>query len=208
MPPLPEQLASFMAFMTAPDHADLRKLSGLGNAFSTEQILRGERAERRRPSGENLATQVMLRAMSACEVSMATLVQLMDAAVGPSRKIPRRRCVARAPRRALAAPSAVRIAHGPKDAYRHTLASATVAFTSARWVDWVTVVMEGDGHGDVARAMDVRNNRIGARIGAEAESWNEMNAAVLQAVQAGGVAVEDEDRITWLPRERWRDRWY
>jgi len=104
--------------------------------------------------------------------------------------------------------------HGPKDAYRHTLASATVAFTgSPRWVDWVTAVMEGDGHGrtgrgDAARAMDAHNNRIGARIGAGAASWNEMNAAVLRAVQAGGVAVEDEDRITWLPRERWQERWY
>jgi hypothetical protein len=99
--------------------------------------------------------------------------------------------------------------HGPKDAYRHMLASATVAYTgSPRWVDWVTAVMEGDGRGDAARAMDARNNRIGARIGAGAASWNEMNAAVLRAVQAGGVAVEDEDRITWLPRERWQDRWY
>ncbi|MFD0727138.1 DUF6973 domain-containing protein [Lysobacter brunescens] len=104
--------------------------------------------------------------------------------------------------------------HGPKDAYRHTLASATVAFTgSPRWVDWVTAVMEGDAHrhtgrSDAARAMDAHNNRIGARIGAGAESWNEMNAAVLQAVQAGGVAVEDEDRITWLSSERWQDRWY
>lgn len=99
--------------------------------------------------------------------------------------------------------------HGPKDAYRHTLASATVAYTgSSRWVDWVTAAMEGDGHSDPAHAMDAHNNRIGARIGAGAASWNEMNAAVLQAVQAGGVAVEDEDRITWLPRERWQERWY
>jgi predicted nucleic acid-binding protein len=103
--------------------------------------------------------------------------------------------------------------HGPKDAYRHSLASAIVAYTgSPRWVDWVTVVMERDGRGDAARAMDARNNRIGARIGAAAASWNEMNAAVLRAVQAGGVAVEDEgieeDRITWLPSERWQDRWY
>jgi hypothetical protein len=103
--------------------------------------------------------------------------------------------------------------HGPKDAYRHALASATVAYTgSPRWVDWVTVVMERGGRGDAARAMDARNNRIGARIGAAAASWNEMNAAVLRAVQAGGEAVEDEgteeDRITWLPRERWQDRWY
>lgn len=103
--------------------------------------------------------------------------------------------------------------HGPKDAYRHALASATVAYTgSPRWVDWVTVVMERDGRGDAARAMDARNNRIGARIGATAASWNEMNAAVLRAVQAGRAVVEgeatEEDRITWLSSERWQDRWY
>ncbi|HEY1137119.1 MAG TPA: hypothetical protein VGE64_06490 [Xanthomonadaceae bacterium] len=68
----PEQLASFMAFMTAPDHADLRKLSGLGNAFSTSKSSE-ENEQSGEAAGENLATQVMLRAMSACEVSMATL---------------------------------------------------------------------------------------------------------------------------------------
>jgi len=68
----PEQLASFMAFMTAPDHAGLRKLSGLGNAFSTEKSSE-ENEQSGEAAGENLATQVMLRAMGACDVSMATL---------------------------------------------------------------------------------------------------------------------------------------
>lgn len=150
----------------------------------------------------------------------------MDAAPGPSRATPRRRWL----RRALLLAALLALypvfvlgtvywatsqsglpggRHGPKDAYRHSLASATVAFTgSAHWVDWVTAVMEGDGRGDASRAMDRRNNRIGARIGARADSWKEMNAAVLQAVQAGGVTAEDEDSITWLPPERWQDRWY
>lgn len=99
--------------------------------------------------------------------------------------------------------------HGPKDAYRHSLASAIVAYTgSPRWVDWVTRVMEHDGRGDAARAMDAHNNRIGARIGAEARSWSEMRAGIEAAVAAGGVDVDDANRITWLPRERWRDRLY
>jgi hypothetical protein len=99
--------------------------------------------------------------------------------------------------------------HGPKDAYRHSLASATVAYTgSARWVEWVTAVMENGGEGDAAHAMDAHNNRLGARIGARADSWDEMRAEVLAAVQAGGVAVEDDDRITWLPSKHWRDRLY
>lgn len=99
--------------------------------------------------------------------------------------------------------------HGPKDAYRHSLASATVAYTgSPRWVEWVTAVMEDGGRGDAARAMDAHNNRLGARIGARADSWTQMRADVLAAVQAGGAMVEDDDRITWLPPERWRERLY
>lgn len=68
----PEQLASFMAFMTAPDHDGLRKLSGIGNAFSTAKSSE-ENEQSGEAAGENLATQVMLRAMGTCEVSMATL---------------------------------------------------------------------------------------------------------------------------------------
>lgn len=99
--------------------------------------------------------------------------------------------------------------HGPRDAYRHSLASATVAYTgSPRWVEWVTAVMEDGGRGDAARAMDAHNNRLGARIGARADSWTQMRADVLAAVQAGGAMVEDDDRITWLPPERWQDRLY
>jgi hypothetical protein len=99
--------------------------------------------------------------------------------------------------------------HGPRDAYRHSLASATVAYTgSLRWVEWVTEVMENGGRGDAARAMDAHNNMLGARIGAKAESWSDMRTAVFAAVKAGGVDVEDENRITWLPSQRWQDRMY
>ncbi|HEU0305371.1 MAG TPA: hypothetical protein VFR30_00215, partial [Lysobacter sp.] len=57
--------------------------------------------------------------------------------------------------------------NGPADAYRHSLASAIVAYTlSPRCVDWVTAVMERGGEGSPARAMDAHNNRLGARIGA------------------------------------------
>lgn len=99
--------------------------------------------------------------------------------------------------------------HGPKDAYRHSLASATVAYTgSPRFVEWVTAVMENGGDGGPDRAMDAHNNRIGARIGANAESWAGMRAAVLAAVEAGGIEAEDDDRITWLPPVRWQERLY
>lgn len=99
--------------------------------------------------------------------------------------------------------------NGPADAYRHSLASATVAYTgSAAWVDWVTRAMEGDGLDSDMHAMDAHNNRIGARIGARATSWNQMQRDVRIAVHAGTVDATDPDRITWLPRERWQERSY
>ena len=98
---------------------------------------------------------------------------------------------------------------GPADAYRHALASATVAYTtSPRCVAWTTRVMERDGQGSASRAMDAHNNRIGARIGSTAPSWDAMQAAVLQAVREGAVDAARDDEITWLPRERWRNRPY
>ena len=99
--------------------------------------------------------------------------------------------------------------NGPSDAYRHSLASATVAYTtSPRLVAWVTHVMERDGLGSDMRAMDAHNNRIGARIGAQAVDWKDMQDRVLRAVDTGAVNAGDTDRITWLPRERWLERMY
>jgi hypothetical protein len=98
--------------------------------------------------------------------------------------------------------------YGPKDAYRHSLASAIVAYTgSPVWVEWVTMAMEGDGRDHPARAMDIHNNRIGTRIGLEAKSWDEMHETVLAAVHAGAVDA-DGDRIRWLPPEQWQNRLY
>ena len=99
--------------------------------------------------------------------------------------------------------------NGPADAYRHSLASAIVAYTSSpRCVDLVTAVMERGGQGNAARAMDAHNNRLGARIGATAASWNDMQNAVLDAVRHGAVDATDPDRITWLPASRWQARLY
>ncbi|WP_242108570.1 DUF6973 domain-containing protein [Luteimonas aquatica] len=99
--------------------------------------------------------------------------------------------------------------NGPADAYRHALASATVAYSgSPRWVAWVTAVMERDGLGNDSRAMDAHNNRIGARIGTHAESWSQMQADVLAAVGHGSVGAADAQQITWLPPERWQNRLY
>ena len=99
--------------------------------------------------------------------------------------------------------------NGPGDAYRHSLASATVAYTgSPRWVELVTNVMEHGGRGNDARAMDAHNNRIGARIGSKARSWNDMQRDVLAAVHAGAIRSDNPEQITWLPRSRWQERIY
>ena len=97
--------------------------------------------------------------------------------------------------------------NGPKDAYRHTLASATVAYTgSPQRVEWVTRIMEhGDG-GDAANAMDRHNNRIGERIGMHARSWHEMRHQVRVAIATGAVDAVGDDQVRWLPPDTWRDR--
>jgi hypothetical protein len=92
---------------------------------------------------------------------------------------------------------------GPLDAYRHTLASAVVAFTlSPRAVEWATAAMER-GTKD-ANLMDRRNNQIGAAIGLRAHSFGEIEPAVQAEVLRGAVNARDAVQVTWLPRERWR----
>jgi hypothetical protein len=99
--------------------------------------------------------------------------------------------------------------NGPADAYRHSLASAIVAYTlSPRCVDWVTAVMERSGEGNFARAMDAHNNRLGARIGATADSWSAMQQAVLAAVNNGAIDARSPDQITWRAPGAWQDRLY
>jgi hypothetical protein len=99
--------------------------------------------------------------------------------------------------------------NGPADAYRHTLASAIVAYTlSPRCVNWVTQVMERDGQGNASRAMDAHNNRIGARIGATAGSWNSMQQAVLAAIRNGAIDARSAEQITWRAPQAWQERLY
>ena len=103
--------------------------------------------------------------------------------------------------------------NGPADAYRHSLASAIVAYTlSPRCVDWVMAMMERGGEGSAARAMDAHNNRLGARIGATAGSWNAMQQAVLAAVKNGAIdahaGARSPEQITWLAPSAWQERLY
>lgn len=70
----PEQMMSFMSFFGDPNHAELRKLSGLGDAISL-----GKSASENESAGEQLGStitlQVMLKAMSTCEVPTSALFE-------------------------------------------------------------------------------------------------------------------------------------
>ncbi len=93
--------------------------------------------------------------------------------------------------------------YGPGDAYRHALASGFVARTlSPRAVELAGAVMEGD---DEASLMDRHNNAIGAAIGADAASLDQMQQRVLAAVRTGRVNATDPNQMTWLPPHRWRN---
>jgi hypothetical protein len=94
--------------------------------------------------------------------------------------------------------------NGKLDAYRHSLASATVSYTLGEWaVNLTTWIFESSGK--ESNQMDTHNNRIGARIGAEANSFSDIEPAVRQAVQQGHVSATDSDQITWLSPSKWRD---
>jgi preprotein translocase subunit SecF len=94
--------------------------------------------------------------------------------------------------------------NGQLDAYRHALASATVSYTLGEWaVDSTTWIFESRGR--ESNRMDIHNNRIGAEIGAKAQSFGDIEPAVRQSVMNGKVSAVDPNQITWLPRAKWKD---
>ena len=94
--------------------------------------------------------------------------------------------------------------HGPLDAYRHTLASAVVAYTfDARAIDLVNGVMER--HGRRSNAMDIHNNLIGAGIGARAARFSDIEPTVARSVAAGRIDTPSPDQTTWLPQNDWKE---
>ena len=93
--------------------------------------------------------------------------------------------------------------HGPLDAYRHTLASAVVGYTlGPRAVAAVTAVMEF--RDKPSSYMDRHNNRIGADIGVQAASLNEIEPAVRERVLRGDVLTNNPQQTQWLPPAAWR----
>jgi len=97
--------------------------------------------------------------------------------------------------------------NGQLDAYRHTLASAVLAYTlSPKAVQLVTAVMERKG--SPADLMDRHNNAIGASIGTQARTFAEIEPTVLAEVKQGTVDATASMQTTWLPRERWRSSFF
>ena len=94
--------------------------------------------------------------------------------------------------------------HGQLDAYRHALASATVSYTLGEWAVNVTTWIFESGKKD-SNKMDIHNNRVGARLGSEADSFSDIEPTVRRSVLNGNVAAIDSDKITWLSPTRWRD---
>ena len=92
--------------------------------------------------------------------------------------------------------------NGQLDAYRHTLASAVVAYTiSPKLVTLVGTVMERKNF--ESNLMDKQNNRIGAEIGAKARSLNEVCQNVVAQVAQGTVNASNANQTTWLPQSYW-----
>jgi hypothetical protein len=92
--------------------------------------------------------------------------------------------------------------NGQLDAYRHTLASAVVTYTSSpKLVEVATAVMERKGWR--SNLMDRHNNLIGTGIGQAATSFSQINGLVLQRVNDGAENAVEESQVTWLARPYW-----
>jgi hypothetical protein len=92
--------------------------------------------------------------------------------------------------------------HGKLDAYRHTLASATISYTIGEWaVSFATNIMEFGSK--ESNKMDRHNNRLGGKIGSTVQSFSELEPAVRKSIEGGTVMSSDPDQSTWLPPEKW-----
>ncbi|MEQ1543538.1 hypothetical protein [Methyloglobulus sp.] len=92
--------------------------------------------------------------------------------------------------------------NGQLDAYRHTLASAVVAYTSSpKVVSVFTAVTEFGDEAD--NLMDRHNNSLGAELGYQAEVFAHINPRVIQQVNNGIENSTNGKQITWLPKSFW-----
>ena len=92
--------------------------------------------------------------------------------------------------------------YGQLDAYRHTLASAVVTYTSSsKLVAVATAVMERKDK--AAHRMDRHNNIIGVEIGMTATSFSQLNILVQQRVNQGAENAIEASQVTWLAMPYW-----
>jgi hypothetical protein len=94
--------------------------------------------------------------------------------------------------------------YGPLDAYRHTLASAVVAYSSSpKLVIIITKIMEGKGR--PIDKMDQHNNAIGAAIGEQADSLSSLEQCVKNQILKGTTNTQNIMQSTWLSKVFWRE---
>lgn len=103
--------------------------------------------------------------------------------------------------------------NGPADAYRHSLASATIAHTlSPEVVYFITDIMEQKGveAGNPENIMDKHNNYLGAKIGSSIpltlNSIFVVNKEIRQRVNAGAINTKDPNQIRFMPKNSWVQR--
>ena len=68
----PEELQAFMEFMTSPDHAGLRRVVGIGEAFDADSSAEENNARGEKVGGD-LATQLILGGMGRCDIPSSVL---------------------------------------------------------------------------------------------------------------------------------------
>jgi hypothetical protein len=92
--------------------------------------------------------------------------------------------------------------NGQLDAYRHTLASAVVAYsTSPKVVSLFTAITEFGEEAD--NLMDRHNNSLGAELGYQAEVFAHINPRVIQQVNNGTENATNGNQITWFSKSFW-----
>lgn len=92
--------------------------------------------------------------------------------------------------------------NGPLDAYRHTLASAVVSYTtSPKVVSLVTLVMEHKNK--LPNLMDRHNNAIGAQLGTQVNAFAKLDSAVKSQIATGTINSTLSNQTTWLPKPYW-----
>jgi hypothetical protein len=97
---------------------------------------------------------------------------------------------------------------GPKDAFRHTYASAVIGrYISPRAVDIFTRLTGRKAESSYDQ-MDVHNNTLGGQIGvafSRGELTGSMYEVVLERVKAAEVNAQSPEVVRVLPQDKWNE---